>query len=527
MKTMRYRRSQPRNDHTELLAHSHTLNGAMLEGIDGRVVEVQARAVEVLAKPKPWNKCVSVSGMPRSQASDMLTRIGGAIASLGPQFALSPVQIVLHFHPDAGGPALDLPAAIVLLQSAGLMPAFDVLGEYLIFGGLDIHGDVRHTPGALPLCCAARNDQAIVCPEANGVQARLAHVVRQCRIFGAASLESVCRHLTGECMLSEIGTGKVKMERAQRVPPDFAAIAGQESAKRAAEIAAAGGHGILMVGAPGSGKTMLANAIAGILPPLSNAEKVELTRIWAAAGALEADNQAVTTRPFRVVHHTATKQAVVGGGSDEIMPGEVTLAHLGVLFLDELAEFRSDTLEALRQPMEDGCVRISRVSKKVELPCRFSLVAAMNPCSCGHYGSDRCSCTDASVAKYQGKISGPLMDRIDLVVEMQPVPIAARKASGAESTEQVRRRVERAMRRQRQRLADTPYSSNADIPGPHVFELCRFDSAAVAEWQRMAESEKLSQRMADRSAKVARTIADLDDSDTVTTDHVKEAMSYV
>lgn len=520
------------NSNSELLTHSHTLNGAIIDGIDGRVVEVQARAVELLAAPKPWTKCVTVAGLPRSQAADMLTRIGGAIAALG--FPLSPVRIVLNFHPspDSPAPQLDLPAALVLMQAAGYLASFDIQGEYLIFGALDIHGEVRHTPAALPLCCAARNGQAIVCPEANAAQCRLARVVRQCRLFPASSLESVAKMLGGVELLPEMRGGQVAMQPVQKTPPDFGDIAGLRKAKRAATIAAAGGHAILLMGPPGAGKSLTANAIAGILPPLSNSEKVELTRIWSAAGMLDNDQQAVVRRPFRVVHHTATKQAVVGGGSETIQPGEVTLAHLGVLFLDELTEFRSDTLEALRQPLEDGCVRISRVHSKAELPCRFSLVAACNPCPCGFYGCDEtsgmsCTCTDAEVARYQAKISGPLLDRIDLVVDVQPVPIAERLQTGNETTEQIRKRVVKAMERQRARLARTSYKSNADIPGPHVFELCNFSPEALAEWRQACEAGKLSQRKADRCAKVARTIADLADSDRVGADHVREAVQYV
>lgn len=522
--------NRSKRDYHDLLLDSHTLNGAMIDGIDGRVVEVQARAVEVLPQPKPWNKAVSVAGLPRSQASDMLTRIGGAMASINPACSVTPVRIVLNFHPEAEGAALDLPAALVLLQAAGHLPTFDVQGEYLVFGQLDLHGMIRHTPGSLPLCCAARNGQAIICPEANATQCRLAKAVRDCKLFPAATLESVARMFSGEQSLSELIGGKVKLEPVQRVPPDFAAIAGQAPAKRAAMISAAGGHAMLMIGSPGSGKTMIANAMSGILPPLSNAEKVELTRIWSAAGMLDNDQQAVTGRPFRVVHHTATKQAVVGGGSDDIEPGEVTLAHLGVLFLDEVAEFRSDVLESLRQPLEDGCVRISRVAKKVELPCRCSLVAAMNACPCGYYDggeTNRCRCTEAEVVRYQSKISGPLMDRIDLAVDVKPVPIADRMKTGGETSAQIRERVTKAMERQRARLRGTHYRCNADIAGPHVFELCRFEPTAMTEWQQQAESENLSQRKADRIAKVARTIADLAGCETVKPEHVREAATYV
>jgi magnesium chelatase family protein len=525
-----------------LLRHAHTLNSATLDGIDGKPVEVQARAVEIIKSGEsPWSRAVSIAGLPRSEATQLITRISGALACLG--FVNSPVKIVLNIHPaisntgSGGGgtgssattpAALDLPIALSLLQAAGYLPPDETgwSGSYLFFGMLDAHGDARHTPGALPLALASRPGQAIVCPSVNAKQCLLTKATRPCRILPVAGLEAAMRLFQGQ-RIEELPGGKVVMEPIQGNPPDFAHIAGQERAKRAAVIAAAGGHALLLVGSPGSGKTMISNAISGILPPLENAEKVELTRIWSAAGMIDSDGQAVTRRPFRVVHHTATKQAVVGGGSKSIQPGEVTLAHLGVLFLDEIAEFRADVLDSLRQPMEDGCVRISRTHRKTELPSRFSLVAAMNPCSCGYYPN--CECGEAAAAKYQSKLSGPLLDRIDMKVAVSPVPIGT-EPSG-ESTAELRKIVTAAMQRQRDRhaAAGVSYHSNADVPGQHarqLFKLTEGAGGATAERDRIAKARGMSMRGVDRMQKVARTIADLEGSETVEARHVAEAAEF-
>lgn len=508
----------------QLLGLTHSVNSACIDGIDGRVVEVQSLATEVLRESKPWHKCVSVSGMPSAEVADMLIRVGGALAACG--YPQSDVHITVNLHKEADGAALDFPIAMVLLMAAGHVGTFPDPGNWLLFGALDVHGELRHTTGALALCMAARNGQNIVFPQANSNEAVLVKAVRDCRMYPAYSLEEYinCYIDVDGDYLPELPGGKMKMEPVQKVPPDFKDIAGHKEAKRALEIAAAGGCACLLVGSPGSGKTLMASALAGILPPLSNEEKVNLSRIWSAAGML-GDRQAVTRRPFRVVHHTCTKQALIGGGSKKIQPGEVTLAHLGVLFLDEIAEFKKDTLEALRQPIEDGCVRISRVHSKVELPSRVSLVAAMNPCPCGY--APNCSCTEKAVQKYQSKISGPLLDRIDLKVHVQPVPMSERVAANSESSESIRRRVVRAMEIQRYRYKDFGFSSNADVPGTKILPLFQFTTESIAEWQRLAESLKLSLRSADRMAKVARTIADLEESFDLLPKHLAEAAQFV
>jgi magnesium chelatase family protein len=285
---------------------------------------------------------------------------------------------------------------------------------------------------------------------------------------------------------------------------------------------------ILMIGPPGEGKSLLASAIPGILPRLMDAEKVELTRIYSACGELGRDGQAVTRRPVRSVHHTASKQAIVGGGSRIPQPGEVTLAHLGVLFLDELAEFSQGTLDALRQPIEDGVVNVARVGATIAYPCRFTLVAAMNPCPCGYHGDDNCRCRPADVRRYQAKISGPILDRIDLQVEMARLTTEERfGGTTADESPRLREKVELARDRQRLRFRETGIPFNAAIPGGRVVDYCRFSAAGFAHYKELIDHHRITTRSMDRLAKVGRTIADLADDEEIAADHVEQAARFV
>lgn len=520
----------------DLLGRSHTLHGAVLVGLDGLAIELQARAMEVLKDPEDvsWRAAVSITGMAKGSVQEALDRISGAFRAAG---ILGPkVEILINLTPPSvpkDGTWLDLPLAIIMLQAAGELPDLSADDEqnYVLVGELGIHGELRRVPGVLSLAYMASPGQKLIVPSGNEKEAALILAKpghEGCGVYPVAELADVIEFFRGAKKLENALKQKIVFESVVEKAVDFGKIRGQADAKDAAVLAAAGGHNLLLIGPPGEGKSLLASAIPGILPRLADEEKVQLTRIYSAAGLLDKDGQAVTRRPMRPIHHTASKQSIVGGGSGVPRPGEITMAHLGVLFLDEIAEFSSATLESLRQPLESGEIVVSRVGGTFTYPCRFTLVAAMNPCPCGFFGTDRCRCTTQAVKKYQAKISGPISDRIDLQVVLSPLTTEERFApAGDEVSPQLRKQVEVARHRQQSRFVGRDIPFNAAIPGGSVVELCAFSSAGMDHYKNTIDANTLSTRSMDRLAKVARTVADLAGVEFVDPAHIDTAARFV
>jgi magnesium chelatase family protein len=526
----------PKKALADLLARSHTLHGAVLVGLDGLAIEVQARAMKVLDDPDgaSWRDAVGITGMAKGSVNEALDRISGAFQAAGipgPQ-----VEILINLTPPSvpkDGTWLDLPLAIIMLQAAGELPDLSDQqeGDFILVGELGIHGEIRRVPGVLSLAYMARPGQKLVVPAGNEKEAALILAKpghEGCGVYPVSQLSEVIEFFLGTRKLENALKQKLVFESVVDKAIDFGKIRGQTEAKEAALLAAAGGHNLLLIGPPGEGKSLLASAMPGILPRLTDEEKVQLTRIYSAAGLLAQDGQAVTRRPMRSVHHTASKQSIVGGGSGVPRPGEITMAHLGVLFLDEIAEFSSATLESLRQPLESGEIAVSRVGGTFTYPCRFALVAAMNPCPCGYFGTDRCRCTPQAVKKYQAKISGPISDRIDLQVVLAPLTTDERFAPTSDDVSPgLRKQVEMARQRQHSRFSGRDIPFNAAIPGGSVVDLCAFSEVGMAHYKSTIDANTLSTRSMDRLAKVARTAADLVDADFIEPLHIDTAATFV
>ena len=524
----------PDDQLVRLLDRSHTLNGAVLLGLEGLMIEIQARAMNVDEDGLSWRKAVKISGMAKGAVGEALDRISGAFRATG--IPDPKVEILINLTPPdvpKDGTWLDLPLAIIMLQAAGYLPDLPdhKEGDYIVVGELGLHGEVRRVPGVLSLAYMAKAGRKLIVPTGNEKEAALILAKpghEGCGVYPVGLLSEVTDFFAGRRKLENALKQRIVFESVVERAVDFGKIRGQEMAKEAAVLAAAGGHNLLLIGPPGEGKSLLASAMPGILPRLSDAEKVQLTRIYSASGALQKDGQAVTRRPMRSIHHTASKQSIVGGGSGVPRPGEITMAHLGVLFLDEIAEFSSGTLEAMRQPLESGEITVTRVGGSYTYPCRFTLVAAMNPCPCGFFGTDRCRCKPAEVKKYQSKISGPISDRIDLQVTLKPLSTDERFAPTEDDVSpKLRAQVEAARQRQRERFQGTEIAMNAAIPGGAVMDYCRLSPAALAHYKTTIDANTLSTRSMDRLAKVARTAADLAESDTTEPEHIDAAARFV
>ena len=488
-----------------------------IRGIEGYEVTVECYITNGLPG-------FDVVGLPDTAVKEARERVRAAIKNSGFKFPVS--RITLNLAPAGTkktGTLYDLPILLGILSATGNIRLPQTRCAFL--GELSLEGKVRGVCGVLPMALAAKECgfQELYVPSENAREASLAEGLT---VYGVEDVKSIVDHFTNEKCLTPVQPWCPEEDETQLL--DFEDVKGQEFAKRALEIAAAGGHNILLVGPPGSGKSMLAKRVPSILPPLSKTEALEVTKIHSIMGLLSSEKPLIQTSPFRSPHHTVSAPGLAGGGSVP-KPGEVSLAHHGVLFLDELPEFHRDTLEVLRQPLEDGKVSISRVSGTEVFPSKFMMICAMNPCKCGWHGdpSGRCRCSAHSVSQYLSRISGPLLDRIDLIVEVPALNFQelSRRAPAEPSTE-IRKRVMAARQLQRSRFEGTKTYANSGMEPAQMRTWCALDEAGTQMMKAAFQTMKLTARSYDRVLRVARTIADLAGSETIEAMHIAEAVQY-
>ena len=495
---------------------------AAVQGIDATLITIEVNSSR---------GCMFyLVGLPDSAVKESHQRILSALQVNGYKIPTS--NLVINMAPAdirKEGSAYDLPLAIGMLAASEVIRP-DHLERYLLMGELSLDGSLQPIKGALPIAIKARElgFEGLILPRQN---AREAAVVNHLTVYGVENLREVVEFFNGgrELTPTEINTREEFYARQNTFDLDFSDVKGQENVKRALEVAAAGGHNVLLIGSPGSGKSMLAKRLPSILPPLSLGESLETTKIHSVAGKLGRDGGLISTRPFRDPHHTISNVAMTGGGSFP-QPGEISLAHNGVLFLDELPEFSRNVLEVLRQPLEDRRISISRVKCNVEYPASFMLVASMNPCPCGYYNhpTKACVCSPGQVQKYLNRISGPLLDRIDLQIEVTPVPFEKMSdVRPGEPSAVIRERVVRARQLQQERYAQVPgVYCNAQMTSKLLSRYARPDDSGLALLKGAMTRLNLSARAYDRILKVARTIADLEGSESIRSAHLAEAIGY-
>jgi magnesium chelatase family protein len=495
------------------------VNSCAVIGLDGVIVEVEVDTGGGLPK-------MVIVGLPDAAVQESRERVQSAVKNAG--FYYPRRKVTVNLAPASvrkEGPAYDLPIAVgVLIATSQLDP--ETVADTLIIGELSLDGGVRHVKGVLPMAALARQEgyQTVIVPAVDAAEAAL---IPDITVIPAPTLNALYDHLSGMMPLAPAEPPDHHPENVL-VETDFSEIKGQEHVKRALEVAAAGGHNLLMIGPPGAGKTLMARALPSILPAMTIDEALDVTRIYSVADLLPSDVPLLRARPFRSPHHTISHAGLVGGGNWP-HPGEISLAHRGVLFLDELPEFSSKVLEVLRQPLEDKVVTISRAQGSLTFPANFQLAAAMNPCPCGYYGDPTrpCTCSSTAVTRYQKRISGPLMDRIDIHIQVPRVEYQKlRDMRAGESSAEVRTRVEAARERQRVRFEGTDIASNADMRPAQIRQYCALDTDCQTLMKTAMRQLQLTARAYHRVLKLARTIADLAGAEAITQVHLAEAIQY-